>query len=180
MADLTIKLWLRAINPVATPRGMAEAQRSARAMVVGLGLSWFAALPTTIWMFQSDIFQTLMEDQYASMGLSASDIAIQEAIMGASMPFLIIFSPVISAAVYVGLSIVQWRYMTRMIPIVMLGFFLFGAVSEIGEAILGTVPPVVLPMWALLSSWIPATIAAIIYAAALQGGIMLHRMKGGR
>ena len=34
----TIALWLRAMNPLKLPRGMAEAQRSARSMVFGLSL----------------------------------------------------------------------------------------------------------------------------------------------
>lgn len=179
MTDSTIKRWLRAMNPIATPRGMAEAQRSARGLAFGLGLAWLASLPATVWMFQSDTFETLMQEQYVSMGLSASEIAMQEAVMGSVMPFALIFGFVFSIALYIGLAIAQWRYMTRFIPMILLAFFLFGVVSRIGTAVLGGVPQVELPMWALLSTWIPATIAAVIYAAALQGGIMLHRMKGG-
>lgn len=60
MTRKTIDLWLRAMNPLKLPRGMAEAQRSARSMVIGLVIALIVGLIPTWWMFTSGWFETAM------------------------------------------------------------------------------------------------------------------------
>ena len=77
MARETFRLWLRAMNPLKLPRGMVEAQRSARAMVFGLAIALVVGLIPTWWMFTSGWFDTAMSAEYARMGLSSDQVAMQ-------------------------------------------------------------------------------------------------------
>jgi len=177
MANETIGRWLRAMNPWHVPRGMAEAQRAARTVVIGLAISLAASLAPTIWMFSGDWFVTAMNSEYAAMGLSAQEIALQRAVMEAAWPYLIAVGLVFSTVLYVALGIAQWRYMTRAIPIVLLGFAVYGVVANIGMRLLNILPVPDMPLWVLAVTWPPAIVAGVIYAAALQGAILLHRLK---
>lgn len=180
MTTAVLTRWLRAMNPFIRPRAMAEAQRSARAGVIGLGISLLAGIPSTVWMLTGDRFEALMADQYAAMQLSSADIAIQQAMMQTIFPYMLIASAVFTVALYGVLAFVQWRHMTRAIPIVLLGLMIYGVVANIGMRLLGSFPGTDLPLWIQLISWTAMAVTSIIYIAALQGAIMLHALKGQR
>ncbi|GAW40357.1 hypothetical protein SH203_00755 [Brevundimonas sp. SH203] len=172
-----IALWLRAMNPLALPRGMAEAQRAARSMVFGLAIALVVGLIPTWWMFTSGWFETAMSGEYARMGLSADQVAMQHEMMKAIWPFAIVSGAVFSIMLYGVLAAVQWRMMTRAIPIVMLALTAYGLVANMGMRLLGTMPTPELPLWITLTTWPAAAIAAVIYVASLQGAMMLHRLR---
>ena len=99
MKRSTIGLWLRAMNPLKVPRGMAEAQRSARSMVFGLAIALVVGLIPTWWMFTSGWFETAMSGEYARMGLSADQVAIQREMMKAIFPFAMVSGAVFTVPV---------------------------------------------------------------------------------
>jgi hypothetical protein len=177
MTRSTISLWLRAMNPLALPRGMAEAQRSARAMVVGLGLAWVVSLAPTWWMFTSGWFETAMNAEYVRQGLSADQVATQRALVTAMGPYLIGLGAIFSVLFYTVLAAVQWRMMTRTIPIIMLAMFAYSLVANIGMRLLGSLPAQELPLWILALVWPGSVVSAVIYVASLQGAMLLHRLR---
>ena len=179
MVDSTITRWLKAMNPLHKPADRAEAERSARSMAIGLFLSVIASIPGFTWMFSADNLVAMMDQQYAAMGLSADDIAIQQAMLDTMLPYALGFGVLVSVVVYAALGFAQWRYMTRAIPIVMLGLSLYGLVSSAGMHLLGAVPTADIPIALTLFSWVSAALTAVIYVASLQGAIMLHRLRGG-
>lgn len=177
MTRKTIDLWLRAMNPLKLPRGMAEAQRSARAMVIGLIIALIVGLIPTWWMFTSGWFETAMIAEYAKMGLSADQAAIQREFMKVMWPYLIASSAIFSVLLYGVLAVVQWRVMTRAIPIIMLALIAYSVVANLGMRLLGTLPSPDLPLWINLTTWPAMIVSGIIYVASLQGAMLLHRLK---
>lgn len=177
MTRTMIDLWLRAMNPLMLPRGMAEAQRSARSMVIGLGIALIVGLIPTWWMFTSGWFETAMSAEYARMGLSADQVAMQREFMKVIWPFAIGIGAVFSVALYGVLAVVQWRMMTRAIPIIMLALVAYSLVANMGMRLLGTMPTPELPLWMLLTTWPAAAVSAVIYVASLQGAMLLHRLR---
>ncbi|WP_295174159.1 hypothetical protein [uncultured Brevundimonas sp.] len=177
MTRKTIDLWLRAMNPLKLPRGMAEAQRSARAMVIGLVIALIVGLIPTWWMFTSGWFETAISAEYAKMGLSADQAAIQREFMKVMWPYLIASSAIFSVLLYRVLAVVQWRTMTRAIPIIMLALIAYSVVANIGMRLLGTLPSPDLPLWINLTTWPAMIVSGVIYIASLQGAMLLHRLK---
>ncbi|GLK47882.1 hypothetical protein GCM10017620_08550 [Brevundimonas intermedia] len=177
MTRSTIDLWLRAMNPLILPRGMAEAQRSARAMVVGLGIALVVSLVPTWWMFTSGWFETAMNDEYARMNLSSDQIATQRAVMKAMWPFMVGFGAIFSVLLYGVLAAVQWRMMTRVIPIIMLAMIAYSLVANVGMRLLGSMPTPELPLWILAVVWPASVVSTVIYVASLQGAMLLHRLR---
>lgn len=172
-----INLWLRAMNPLKLPRGMAEAQRSARSMVIGLVIALIVGLIPTWWMFTSGWFETLMSAEYARMGLSAEELAMQQEMMKVMWPFAIGFGAIFTVLLYGVLAAVQWRMMTRVIPIIMLALMAYTVVANLGMRLLGTMPTPELPLWITLTTWPAAVVSTVIYIASLQGAMLLHRLK---
>lgn len=172
-----IDLWLRAMNPLKLPRGMAEAQRSARSMVIGLVIALIVGLIPTWWMFTSGWFETLMSAEYARMGLSAEELAMQQEMMKVMWPFAIGFGAIFTVLLYGVLAAVQWRMMTRVIPIIMLALMAYTVVANLGMRLLGTMPTPELPLWITLTTWPAAVVSTVIYIASLQGAMLLHRLK---
>ncbi|WP_295190326.1 hypothetical protein [uncultured Brevundimonas sp.] len=177
MTRKTIDLWLRAMNPLKLPRGMAEAQRSARSMVIGLVIALIVGLIPTWWMFTSGWFETAISAEYAKMGLSADQAAIQREFMKVMWPYLIASSAIFSVLLYSVLAVVQWRTMTRAIPIIMLAVIAYSVVANLGMRLLGTLPSPDLPLWINLTTWPAMIVSGVIYVASLQGAMLLHRLK---
>ena len=172
-----IDLWLRAMNPLKLPRGMAEAQRSARSMVIGLVIALIVGLIPTWWMFTSGWFETAMSSEYARMGLSADQVATQREFMKVIWPFAIVSGAIFSVLLYGVLAVVQWRVMTRAIPIIMLALMAYSLVANLGMRLLGTMPTPELPLWIILTTWPAAAVSAVIYVSSLQGAMLLHRLR---
>ncbi|WP_426023686.1 hypothetical protein [Brevundimonas sp. PWP3-1b1] len=177
MTRTTIDLWLRAMNPMMLPRGMAEAQRSARSMVIGLGIALIVSLVPTWWMFTSGWFDTAMSAEYARMGLSSDQVAMQREFMKVIWPYAIGFGAIFSVLLYGVLAVVQWRMMTRAIPIIMLALMAYSLVANLGMRLLGSMPAAELPLWILLTTWPAAAVSTVIYVASLQGAMLLHRLR---
>lgn len=179
MTTKVAALWLRAMNPLQCPRAMAEAQRSARATVVGLVISLALSIGQTAWMISTPMFQTMLEQQYADMGLSPAEIATQQAMMQSMWPFVLGLAVVLSAAFFGLLAVIQWRRMGRSIPLVLLGFILYGVFVGGGLRLTGAaVDDHGMPLWLQLVSAAGTAVVAVIYTASLQGAILLHRLKG--
>jgi len=178
MADSMIKRWLKAMNPLHKPADRAEAERSARSMAFGLVLALAASIPATVWMFSADNFANMMQQQYAAMELNANEIATQQALMDSIMPYAFGFGILVSIIIYGAMAIAQWRYMTRAVPMIMLGLSVYGLVSSVGMQLLGSMPTPGIPLGLTIFGWVAAAVTAVIYVASLQGAMMLHRLKG--
>ncbi|OYW89809.1 MAG: hypothetical protein B7Z13_16095 [Caulobacterales bacterium 32-67-6] len=172
-----IDLWLRAMNPFVLPRGMAEAQRSARVMVVGLAIALVVGLVPTWWMLNSGWFATAMNEEYSRMNLTAAQLATQRAMMEAMWPYMIGFGAIFSVVLYGVLAAVQWRMMTRAIPLIMLAMIAYRVVANIGMRLLGSLQAPELPLCIMLLVWPASLVSAVIYVASLQGAMMLHRLR---
>lgn len=169
-----LKLWLRAANPMTPPRGMAEAQRSARvgaaALVIG-AVQGLAGLPT-----MSDKMEQSAALMMQGGAVPASDQAMFEGVMTAMTPVMI-GGVLVLSAVYLVLAVVQWRKMTWLIPALMLAFLAYSLLSMVnGFAFLGEEAgqlygPVAVVQWIIMLA------TGFLYAAAVRGGLMLSRLK---
>lgn len=169
-----LKLWLRAANPMTPPRGMAEAQRSARvgaaALVIG-AVQGLAGLPTL-----SDKMEQSAALMMQGGAVPAQDRAMFEGVMTAMTPVMI-GGVLVLSAVYLVLAVVQWRKMTWLIPALMLAFLAYSLLSMVnGFALLGEEAgqlygPVAVVQWIIMLA------TGFLYAAAVRGGLMLSRLK---
>ncbi|MGE7197765.1 hypothetical protein [Brevundimonas naejangsanensis] len=169
-----LKLWLRAANPMTPPRGMAEAQRSARvgaaALVIG-AVQGLAGLPT-----MSDKMEQSAALMMQEGAVPAHDQAMFEGVMTAMTPVMI-GGVLVLSAVYLVLAVVQWRKMTWLIPALMLAFLAYSLLSLVnGFALLGEevgqlYGPVAVMQWIIMLA------TGFLYAAAVRGGLMLSRLK---
>ena len=169
-----LKLWLRAANPMIPPRGMAEAQRSARvgaaALVIG-AVQGPAGLPTL-----SDKMEQSAALMMQGGAVPAQDQAMFEGVMTAMTPVMI-GGVLVLSAVYLVLAVVQWRKMTWLIPALMLAFLAYSLLSMVnGFALLGEEAgqlygPVAVVQWIIMLA------TGFLYAAAVRGGLMLSRLK---
>lgn len=169
-----LKLWLRAANPMIPPRGMAEAQRSARvgaaALVIG-AVQGLAGLPTL-----SDKMEQSAALMMQGGAVPAQDQAMFEGVMTAMTPVMI-GGVLVLSAVYLVLAVVQWRKMTWLIPALMLAFLAYSLLSMVnGFALLGEEAgqlygPVAVVQWIIMLA------TGFLYAAAVRGGLMLSGLK---
>ncbi|MBD7940661.1 hypothetical protein [Brevundimonas guildfordensis] len=169
-----LRLWLRAANPMIPPRGMAEAQRSARvgaaALVIG-AVQGLAGLPTL-----SDKMEQSAALMMQGGAVPAQDQAMFEGVMTAMTPVMI-GGVVVLSAVYLVLAVVQWRKMTWLIPALMLAFLAYSLLSMVnGFALLGEEAGQLYGPLAVVQ-WIIMLATGFLYAAAVRGGLMLSRLK---
>ncbi|MGX1692875.1 hypothetical protein [Brevundimonas naejangsanensis] len=169
-----LKLWLRAANPMIPPRGMAEAQRSARvgaaALVIG-AVQGLAGLPTL-----SDKMEQSAALMMQGGAVPVQDQEMFEGVMTAMTPVMI-GGVLVLSAVYLVLAVVQWRKMTWLIPALMLALLAYSLISVVnGFALLGDKAgqlygPVAVVQWIIMLA------TGFLYAAAVRGGLMLSRLK---
>ena len=169
-----LRLWLRAANPMIPPRGMAEAQRSARvgaaALVIG-AVQGLAGLPTL-----SDKMEQSAALMMQGGAVPAQDQAMFEGVMTAMTPVMI-GGVLVLSAVYLVLAVVQWRKMTWLIPALMLAFLAYSLLSMVnGFALLGEEAGQLYGPLAVVQ-WIIMLATGFLYAAAVRGGLMLSRLK---
>ena len=169
-----LKLWLRAAIPMIPPRGMAEAQRSARvgaaALVIG-AVQGLAGLPTL-----SDKMEQSAALMMQGGAVPAQDQAMFEGVMTAMTPVMI-GGVLVLSAVYLVLAVVQWRKMTWLIPALMLAFLAYSLLSMVnGFALLGEEAGQLYGPLAVVQ-WIIMLATGFLYAAAVRGGLMLSRLK---
>ena len=169
-----LKLWLRAANPMIPPRGMAEAQRSARvgaaALVIG-AVQGLAGLPT-----MSDKMEQSAALMMQGGAVPAQDQAMFEGVMTAMTPVMI-GGVLVLSAVYPVLAVVQWRKMTWLIPALMLALLAYSLLSMVnGFALLGEEAGQLYGPLAVVQ-WIIMLATGFLYAAAVRGGLMLSRLK---
>ena len=169
-----LKLWLRAANPMIPPRGMAEAQRSARvgaaALVIG-AVQGLAGLPT-----MSDKMEQSAALMMQGGAVPAQDQAMFEGVMTAMTPVMI-GGVLVLSAVYLVLAVVQWRKMTWLIPALMLALLAYSLISVVnGFALLGEKAGQLYGPLAVVQ-WIIMLATGFLYAAAVRGGLMLSRLK---
>lgn len=171
-----LKLWLRAANPWAPIRGMAEAQRAARIGSLNLGLTVILGLGLQLAYYllkidlMEDIMQSVVFQQDPYLTLMMQEMV---ELMGPIM----VFSHVTWALIVVLLAYVQWKYMTWIIPAAMLGYQAYGLVTAL----------IMSPIYLLISNGALLTAiaigqvvmlpCAILWAAALRGGLQLQKLK---
>ncbi len=177
MAESRAALWLWAINPFVEPRGMAEAQRSARAMWVGLLVSGVPGVFATHWMMTSDYLAETIAAQNRVAGLDAETLAMQEAMMDAILPFAFGAGIVFTVVLYAVLGWAQWRYMTRAIPIVLLALAAYAAISNVAIRLVPDYAVPEMPLGLTLATLAAFAVSTGIYVASLRGAAFLHRLK---
>lgn len=177
MAESRAALWLRAVNPFVEPRGMAEAQRAARALWLGLLVSGVPGVVASWWMMNSDYLAQTMAAQNSAMGLDAEQLAMQEAMMDAIMPFAMGAGIVFTVVLYAVLGWAQWRYMTRAIPIVLLVLAAYGAISNVVVHLVPQYAAPDMPVGLTLTTWAAFAVSTGMYVASLKGAALLHRLR---
>jgi len=169
-----LKLWLRAANPFAPLRGMAEAQRSARAGAVALAVSAVQSVASLPMM--SDKLAQSMTEVTKAQGGSAADQAMMEGVMTVLAPTMMI-TTISVAVVFLVLAVLQWRWMTWAIPAIMLALLGYGLLSRvIGLVMMGPV----MAQWLTPVSFalqIINLLMGLVYVAAYRGGRMLDQLK---
>jgi hypothetical protein len=181
MTRKTIDLWLRAMNPLMLPRGMAEAQRSARVTTFALLASSIASLISSAMMaLHPEWMATIMANQYALMdvGMEGQGMAEQQAFMSSIMPPLMLVGVMVSVVLYFVLAWVQWKHMTRAIPVILLVLFAYAAIT--GAAALGMGQYYGLGAdFALVigGTWAVQVVCAVLYVASVRGAFILHRLR---
>lgn len=174
-----LKSWLRAANPFNAPRAMAEAERKARVATFCLLASCLVGLLVAVMMAMNPQWtETLMANQYARMGMDGQQVAAQQAFMSGFMPTMMLIGAIFTALISVGLAWAQWRYMTRAIPVILLAFLAYGALTG-GIALATGQYAGVGPVYPLLVglSWIVQCLCGVLYAASARGAWVLHRLK---
>lgn len=171
--------WFRAMNPLMKPRGMAEAQWAAQSMAFALVISFLGGLPGSIWLVLTPgWFTDVMVAQQGANGLSAEEFETMTPFFDTVMPIAFIFGIVFTAVIYAVLAWVQWRQMTRWIPIVWLAFAAYGGTMMLVRRATGPAEVIQIgPGWMSSLSLACSIMATIIAVASLRGAIMLHRLK---
>lgn len=171
--------WLRAANPFQVPRAMAEAQRAARTATFALIASAVVSLISSgLMAMHPEWMATIMANQYARMGLSGEMVEAQQAMMVAIMPWAMTIGMVFVVAIYLVLAWVQWKYMTRAIPIILLILFGYGAVMGLIGLATGQYRGVGAAFAVMTGlSWVVQLGCAVLYVAAMRGAFVLHRLK---
>ncbi len=174
--------WLRAMNPLMKPRGMAEAQWAAQSFAIVLVFSFLVGLPTAIWMaVDPSWINDLLRQQYEAQGLPPADIEMATALVGYIIPASMIFGVLLWAAVVGVLAWVQWRKMTRVIPGIWLAYTAYSILMGVAVRVSGYSPsnlgPPVLPLWIEVVSWAGVTVAVVGAVSSLRGAMMLHRLQ---
>lgn len=171
--------WLRAINPLMKPRAMAEAQWAAQTMVFALALSFIGGIPASVWMaINPGWIIDMVLSQPETGGLSVEEAQAVRPLFDMIMPAGLAVSSLVLIIVYGVLASLQWRNMTRWIPIVWLAFTAYGLLTALARHV--TKQAVVIeigPSWMLIFSYICSAIATVIAISALRGALLLHRLR---
>lgn len=171
-----VKLWLRAANPFTPPRGMAEAQRAARVGAVALGIEALLSAASSIRMIADPGYmQELMSKQFEQMQLPAKELEFQMALFEAMRPMMAIFSLGI-VVLMVIVAVVQWRKMTRIIPIIMMVYVGYSIVMTLGVLAFGFFPKGAMDGWAMFN-WALFAILLLPVIAAYRGATALEKLK---
>jgi hypothetical protein len=171
---------LAVLNPLARLGDEETAARAARAGAIGAWLTGFGSvIGAALIFFRFDTYLAKMRE--AALANSAGqDPAVTQAMlatMGPTMAWATIGFTVLIAAVYLWLGLVQWRRLTRMIPLLMLLFAAYGLLATAlsyasGKAAVGLVPPAQMAFSLLLS-----TISLLCFIAGVRGGFRLHALR---
>lgn len=174
-----MRKWLRAMNPLMKPRGMAEAQWAAQSMVFAIVISFLGGVPGSIWLVLTPgWFTDVMVAQQGADGLSAGEFASMTQFFEAFMPIAFLVSFLVTLMVYSVLAWVQWRQMTRWIPVVWLAFAAYGWAMMLVRWATGPAQVIQIgPPWMSNLSLACSVAATIIAVASLRGAIMLHRLR---
>ena len=176
MMNQNVKLWLRAANPFTPPRGMAEAQRAARVGAVALGIEALASAISSIrTMADPSYMRDLMSQQFAQMQIPAKELEFQMAIFDAMRPMMAMLS-LAMVVLMATVAVVQWRQMTRSIPIAMLLFGAYSIVTTIGVLAFGFFPKGAMDGWAMFS-WALFAILSLPVIASYRGATALEKLK---
>lgn len=176
--NTVIDRWLRAANPFSAHRGMAEAQRAARVGAIGILLSLIVGSGAMVWMImEPDRFNAALIVEYQRMGLTAEQLAMQQAVIDPLLPMLLWFGLVVSVLLYGALAWAQWRYMTRAIPLILLALAAYGVLMNVVMLVTGTTPPFGMAPPIQATGWVAEGITALLYVASLRGAVALHKLR---
>ncbi|WP_312145380.1 hypothetical protein [Brevundimonas sp.] len=170
------KLWLRAANPFTPPRGMVEAERAARVGAVALAIETLSSAVSSIrTIADPGYMRNAMSQQFEQMRLPAKELELQMALFEAMRPMMAIFS-LGFIVLMVVVAVVQWRKMTRIIPIIMLVYVGYSMVTTLGVLAFGVFPRGVMDGWAVFN-WALFAILLLPVIASYRGATALERLK---
>lgn len=165
-----MKAWLKAVNPLATIDGEAEAVRAARASSLSLwlsGLKWIAA---AILMIQD------MPRIKAAMVTGADSSTVD--LVGAGLAEAIVGITAAVGLFQIVIGWVQWRAPTTVIPIIFLILSVYGLGNGLWSAFTGEAAPA--SFWSTALSYFTLVVAVVFHWAALRGANTLERIRRGR
>lgn len=171
--------WLRAANPFNAPRGMLEAERAGRVMVFGLlASSLMSVIHAAASAMHPEWMATLMNNQYARMGLSGQELETQQAIMSAIMGPLMTVGYIIGVVIYLVLAWAQWKYVTRAIPIILLAMTAYSALMAALALATGQYSGLGMDYVVLVvTAWVVNCVCILLCVASMRGAWMFHRLK---
>lgn len=171
--------WLRAANPFNAPRGMLEAERAGRVMVFGLlAASVMSVIQAAVSAMHPEWMATLMNNQYARMGLSGQELETQQAIMSTVMGPLMTIGSIIGVVIYLVLAWAQWKYVTRAIPIIVLAMTAYSVLMGALALATGQYSGLATAYVVLVGvTWGVSCVCILLYVASLRGAWMFHRLK---
>lgn len=178
MASLTD--WLRAANPLAAPTTIPTAERAARIGAVPFAAGGVQGILFALYVWF--VNPTYMADQMgaaldrqAAM-LPPEQIGMQRALMESTfMTDMMLWSTIFVSVVYLVLAVVQWRKLTRPIPVIGLCLAAYSLLSFLVGLAAGMVGIDTIRA----ASMIPMTVYLILHIASVRGAFALARLQRG-
>lgn len=173
---VNIGAWLRAANPFRAPRDMAEAQRASR---MGAAALIIYAVHPTIYAIRLALEPGQVARAMAAY-MPAGELDVQDIEMGliwvSSLTPWIVGASLLIVALLLVLARIQWRRMTRAIPIILLAFVAYRLVSwaapladiALGKGQMGLMGAVDVVSFVL---------SVPLILSACRGAILLHHWK---
>lgn len=177
---------LRLLNPFVRISTVAEARTAARAGAVGayLGAVQAGAGAVLLALTSSSVADAMRKGMIATM---PTDVEADSVVMAMKMvPGLVVAMTVMSAAVAIACAVlgaIQWRKLTRLIPLLLLLFTIFGLASALNTRV--TTPPEAIPdtgipIWYGALNWALSIAEVLLLIVGFRGGNVLVTLDGAR
>lgn len=174
---------LSLLNPFGRIEDTARATAAARGSAVALAasglLSAWGAVKILLW---PETITRLMHESMAAQAHDDPEAArIAEAMIPAMMNMSAMFAAVFAAGL-LALAVVQWRYLTRTIPIIFVCLGVLGLLSAAAGLLMtssGMAPDVPLPVAEVILGRTVSIAAVLLHISGFKGGNFLARHREG-
>jgi len=169
---------LRLLNPLAPIKTPNEARTAARIGAVGLFVQAGAAVQGAIMSFVTmDALVADMREAMSAQNLPPESAAIANAMVGPSMIYGLIGFSLFLALVSLILGFIQWRKLTKLIPLLLFLLMAYGFLSELKLLFTHPVGMIVVPIWQRALGWTVSVAVLVMLWAGFRGGDRLRKLK---